>query len=65
MTVEDERPRDKTPILTAKLDQLLHEHPDFYAQIFPAKEGPAMGSIGQTASSAESRRSAADEPRMV
>ena len=35
MTAGDEPPRDETPVLTAKLAQLLNDHPDFYAQIFP------------------------------
>lgn len=29
---------DPTPVLTAKLAQLMQEHPDFYAQIFASKK---------------------------
>ena len=29
---------DPTPVLTAKLAQLLNDHPDFYAQIFAPKK---------------------------
>ena len=37
MSRNDEPPPGQTPVLTAKLAQLLHDHPDFYAQIFPPK----------------------------
>lgn len=35
-TSADPEPQaDPAPVLTAKLAQLLKDHPDFYAQIFP------------------------------
>ncbi|WP_284986986.1 hypothetical protein [Arthrobacter sp. fls2-241-R2A-172] len=36
-TAQEPKP-DPVPVLTAKLAQLLQEHPDFYAQIFPTKK---------------------------
>lgn len=38
MTTPAETAPDPVPVLTAKLAQLMKEHPDFYAQIFPTKK---------------------------